>query len=46
MADSYCEELDKLLENKKLEIDEIYKNKFEKIFSILPKSSMLFNVLD
>ena len=30
MADSYCEELDKLLENKKIEIDEIYKNKFEK----------------
>ena len=30
MADSYCEELDKLLENKKIDIDEIYKNKFEK----------------
>ena len=30
MTDSYSEELDKILENKKLEIDEIYKNKFEK----------------
>ena len=30
MTDYYSEELDKLLENKKLEIDEIYKNKFEK----------------
>lgn len=30
MTDCYSEELDKLLENKKLEIDEIYKNKFQK----------------
>ena len=30
MTDSYSEELDKILENKKFEIDEIYKNKFEK----------------
>lgn len=30
MTDCYSEELDKLLENKKLEIDEIYKNKFLK----------------
>lgn len=30
MSECYTEELDKILENKKLEIDTIYKNKFEK----------------
>jgi hypothetical protein len=30
MSDCYSEKLDELLENKKLEIDTLYKNKFEK----------------
>jgi hypothetical protein len=47
MSECYTEELDKILENKKLEIDTIYKNKFEKKtndINDIKKEELTYNV--